>query len=1263
MSLFGKAMRSIVDATKALSNMAGQTDDAVWTDLQVLDRIEPGLARKVYDYVTGAGDSMALSTISQKDKGWLSAGQFVHRTDRPGIYGRRRLFTDLNVDPDFLVRYVHVLAASLQGNRSKLRDLPATDATPIEVQLFLTELNFGYKFRTTTLNEQPLPQQPVGRVMEIVGKLGGTAEDLFDVVFFNDTGYASGKGLELADRMDMAELVRAHPQAFVAQDKRLPLAGRQRLLEFIEKHDLASEPPFSGLVIETLGDSSKVIRDTALKVFAKTDRTTREKTASHLLANGKSNMRSSMVEVLMGVGTESARACLAAHLETEKTARIRTLIEAYLSATDIAEAENSDETADEAGYRALDGGFVTIPPRTVPEGGPLPAVTDEVRTRLLTLGKKLEDDYQRDLRKEHQPYYVKYASSLDPEVFARTAEKVLQGDPAALKDGNKEAARRSRGQETQTLIAEIRATYPLRTVLEQDLADLTEGTRGPRHWDYSGRLAQLALGFLDRDETADFRFIDSVLGETFEIDADGQEVSRGRSRLLDVLFKTGRRYLERDSLYYVPEDRLTDFGKAAWPLIAENFWFVDEKMGLAADRNQEEDKLAALIMLECLPALPARYGPYLLDIAMSGKKLLRNKARAILVRSSGYEERLVSLLEDSRQDVRASAAKWLGEIGHGPAVKALQKRLKKEKSAVAEAAILAALKELGQDLSAYIGPDALLKEAEKRLKTANFKDVDWLDLQALPQLNYLDGKPVPAKVLQWWIALAVKLKSPGDTDLFDLYLDQLTPDDAATLSTWLFDAWLGYDTAPPPRDYVDTKVAQLLSRYGPSWKGYFPDRADWTKEQQFEFWVRQVVAETPNSGAKSKGLLALAGNVPPTHAVSKIRTYLRKHGGRTSQATALLELMAAKGDAMSLQVVIAAATRLRQKGVQAKAKEMVQAVADRKDWTMDQLADRTVPTGGIEDDGRLELACSGGDKLYVARLDEKLGLILFNPDGKVVKALPAGDDEETKASKKTLSAAKKEIKQAVGFQSNRLFEAMCCGRVWNVEDWKRDFHGHPLMRKLIERLIWQGLDRDGTAIAAFRPAAEGEFIDAADDDVEIARFAALRLAHASTMSAEDAAAWRRHMTDYEIKPLFDQVRIDLPMLGADMKSRSEIDDRKGWVYDAFTLRSEASRAGYERGDALDGGGFDCYTRHFGGVGIVAVLEFSGNHVAQENIPVALKTLFFERLPAGQSRGYGSNQKLRLDKLPPVLLAECWADLHRIAKKASFDPAWERVEPW
>lgn len=1248
--------------SKAISSIMGKTgpSDDIPSDLRHLDKVEPGLAMKAFDYISGTGDGTVLSTLEIKG-GDLLAGVHANVRGNPGVLKRRALFMDPEAQPDTIIRYVEVLTASRKGDRSRLRVLPASDATPLAVMVLMNEIELCRAQSNTGREKRPPIRLSSDRILDLVSGLGGTVEDLFDIVFFNDTNYYSGQGILLNGLLDLPGLVRAHPDAFAAQNDRLPLQGRARLLSFIAEHGLGAEPPFDQMVIAALADSSKTIREAALPAFAKLHPLKRKALAGEHLATGNAHMRDSAIQSLIQIGGDDVRETLKSHLEREKTSRIRAQITAFLEATDIQEnAPHAGEDADSGqgpGYVAIDGSFVEISPMREPLDDSPPVYDDALKTRLLALGEREEQAYQKDLKLERAPYYLKYASSMPPNDFQDYALQFLQVKGYYHKDTPNEFRRRLNKQSVMEEIKSILNAFPDKHCLEFAFSQL--GTRPLERYGYGFEKLprQLLMDYI-RSEDGDIRYVDRVA-----VQRGLHRAARGPKGNLPVVMRPGDMLI---ALYLRPNyyNGETDLPKEnVWELVAENLSLVDRKLGMIADPNYPEDEFGALKLLDTLPKLPARYAPFLVTLALSGKRDIRKFAAKILVRNKGYEGQLVTLIDDNRQDVRAGAAKWLGEIAHKDAVPVLQKRLKKERSVVAKAAILAALEALGEDISAHIGPDALLKEAEAGLKKASFKAVDWLDLGQLPRVQYRDETAVPDAVLQWWVALSVKLKAPGDTALFELYLDQLKPEDAEKLSTWIFDSWYGYDTAPPSEAQIEADAKQQFQMIARHWNSYYPESRDLSDAEKLDLLRRRSGLQTPNSGAASKGILALAVRVPPAHGVGKVRSYLRKHGGRTSQTTALLELMAAKGDAMSLQVVIAAATRLRQKGVQAKANEMVQAVADRNEWTLDQLTDRTVPTGGLEDDGSMELPCSGGEKIYTARLDEKLALTLFNPDGKPVKSLPSGTDDETKAAKKALSAAKKEIKQAVAFQSSRLFEAMCCDRRWSVEDWQRDFHAHPLMRKLIERLIWQGLDDAGTPVATFRPSAEGEFINAEDGDVELSAFASVSLAHASTLSKEDAAAWRQHMSDYEVKPLFDQVRKDLPRLSEDKKGTTHINDRLGWVYDAFTLRGEASRAGYERGEALDGGGFDCYTRHFAGVGIVAVLEFSGNHVEQENIPVAIKSLFFERLGAGASRGYGAQQKMKLEDVPPVLLAECWADLYKISKKASFDPDWEKVCPW
>src|SRR5689334_24364519 len=134
---------------------------------------------------------------------------------------------------------------------------------------------------------------------------------------------------------------------------------------------------------------------------------------------------------------------------------------------------------------------------------------------------------------------------------------------------------------------------------------------------------------------------------------------------------------------------------------------------------------------------------------------------------------------------------------------------------------------------------------------------------------------------------------------------------------------------------------------------------------------------------------------------------------------------------------------------------LVDRLAAERDWTTNDLADRTIPTAGLDERGILDLEI--GTRLYQAKLDAEDVLTLYNPDGKVVKNLPQvseGPDKESAAeAKKALANAKKELKQVHEFQAKRLYEALCVGRRWQLADWQRFLLEHPIVGRLVQRLV------------------------------------------------------------------------------------------------------------------------------------------------------------------------------------------------------------------
>ena len=104
----------------------------------------------------------------------------------------------------------------------------------------------------------------------------------------------------------------------------------------------------------------------------------------------------------------------------------------------------------------------------------------------------------------------------------------------------------------------------------------------------------------------------------------------------------------------------------------------------------------------------------------------------------------------------------------------------------------------------------------------------------------------------------------------------------------------------------------------------------------------------------------------------------------------------------------------------------------------------------------------------------------------------------------------------------------------------------------------------------------------------------------------------------------------------------------------------ANKLGYKRATIEDGGSFDRYTKSYAQLGLEVHISFSGSYVPEENIPAVLYELVFER----PSKRAWNNTTIAINAVPPILLAESYADYLTIADACSgFDPEWEKKTPW
>ena len=769
----------------------------------------------------------------------------------------------------------------------------------------------------------------------------------------------------------------------------------------------------------------------------------------------------------------------------------------------------------------------------------------------------------------------------------------------------------------------------------------------------------LRLHCAEDEDTAAYWWYRMTLNRYMDPDTDPRAVE-------ELMARTG---CDRDSLIesfrtYVFQE--TDV-EVSWP------WFVERPGLLREALGRSDSVVRALEILRAMPRLPAGLSAVVADIAVGDSKVNRPLAQAVLRSHPRVRELAEQALGEGRAQVRVSAAAWVGSLGREASVPVLAAAVRKEKKDVVRAALLAALGECGGDLGEFLSPRALGDEAARGLKSKTPSSLAaWFDFDSLPPVHWSDGAgagtEVDPDIVRWWVVLADRLKDPNGRGIIGLYLSLLEESDAAALAARVVRAWAEQDTRHP--DPEESRAhAQTAGRWAydhaQQWlencrredrlSSYLP-RAEAKAAITLEGQIAAAYAEHQRtyvgSAMADKGLLAFAVGMDDGELAGLVRAYMRANPGRRAQFDALVRALCANGRDRALQVLLGVARRHKMAGVQATAAALAREIASERGWSDEELADRTVPTAGFDGDGLLRL--SYGQRDFTGRLTSDFKIEVSDGAGRTRKSLPparSGEDAEVvRAAKKRLSAARKEAKEVLTLQSERLYEAMCASRTWPAAEWRGLLAGHPLVGRLVTRLIWTATPPEGGPLT-FRPTEDGALIGADDAVVELEPHAVVSLAHRARLTDEKAAAWREHLVDYGVEPLFDQLSAAVPRVA---KGQTEMRDLQGHMTDTFALRGTALKRGYKRGEVLDAGTFDAYVKDFAALGLTAVLGFTGSWVPEDKMVCATTSLTFTR------RG----RPVPLDRVPPVLLAECRADYAALATLGPYDPDWEvSASPW
>jgi predicted DNA-binding WGR domain protein len=424
--------------------------------------------------------------------------------------------------------------------------------------------------------------------------------------------------------------------------------------------------------------------------------------------------------------------------------------------------------------------------------------------------------------------------------------------------------------------------------------------------------------------------------------------------------------------------------------------------------------------------------------------------------------------------------------------------------------------------------------------------------------------------------------------------------------------------------------------------------------KMFETWL--------GSGApsKEKWVFTALGHFGDDAAALRLTPLLRAWPGESQHQRAVtgLEILRAIGSDTALMQLNGMAQKLKFKGLQNKAKEMMEAIATDRGLTRDQLEDRIVPD--LDLDGRGGRTFDFGPRQFHLVLGDDLKPQIKDDAGKIKADLPkpGTKDDAAKAGAAVVDwkLLKKQLRDAVKVQAFRLEQTMVTGRRWPASEFETLLVRHPLMVNLVRRLLWGGHDGKGRLVRTFRVTEEQEYADVEDRPCPLDGVASVGVVHPLHLTAEQRAAWGQVFGDYEVISPFPQLgRLVFGLEGAEAGAR-EITRFAGRKIPGVSVVGALEGNNWQRGRLHDHGDFDLYYKQFPSGDVTAAVHLDpglwAGQIAME-MDIQLTRCVFLRgqvVPDWWTVGKEKNE-LPLKDVDPVVLSEVLGDLTTVASKA------------
>ena len=416
----------------------------------------------------------------------------------------------------------------------------------------------------------------------------------------------------------------------------------------------------------------------------------------------------------------------------------------------------------------------------------------------------------------------------------------------------------------------------------------------------------------------------------------------------------------------------------------------------------------------------------------------------------------------------------------------------------------------------------------------------------------------------------------------------------------------------------------------------------------FESWI------TAGAPSKDKWAMGALGQLGGDAVVLKLTPLVRQWPGESQHQRAVfgLECLRTIGSDTALMALNGIAQKLKFKGLKEKAQAMMQAIAELRGMSREELADRIVPDCGLDERGGRTF--DFGPRQFQFVLGPEMKPLIKDAAGKVRPDLPSPNqsDDRTKAEAEVAEwkLLKKTLKEVLKIQAERLEEAMITGRRWTPEEFDSLLVKHPLMVNLVRQLVFASYE-DGRVASSFRVTEDQTLADENDDEVALPGSGLIGVVHPAHLSEAAKSAWGQVMSDYEIIPPFQQLgRAICHPEPADLEEE-EITRFRGPKMPGITVYGMLEKNHWLRDTPADGGGFMQHSKYFPSADVTAFIAYTGMSISYYEEPQEIEYVYFVRGHEKPEMWGDHAHRVKIKDVDPVVLSEVLRLVHALLSKA------------